>query len=315
MSRIETIITKARQHLSDEAKERWTDDRLLSLVSDAQEDVVVHSELLKTTVVIPLIVGQAEYDLPTDCYRLLRASTNAHEIPMVSYTTMDENARREIYSEDTLDYWERDRGFIARSDFDNRQITWEDTTGSEIEAVIYDNRDPSKIRFYPIPDDGIATSEYTFENAGPIVFAGDEMLGVVTDIETDGASDYTFDSPYGVVTSLFDPFIDVEILEDTDGVVSQINETEGFVTVWYTQVPTELTDVLATLSIPRLYDKALRYYVVANAYADDHDTRSNEKSTKYTQMYAREFERASKFGETDGIRGPNHRTHYRNAFE
>lgn len=301
--------------MSDEEVERWTDARLLSLVSDAQEDIIFHTELLKTRVTISLIVGQAEYDLPSDCYRLLRASTDFHEVPMVSYTTMDENARREIYAEDTLDYGQRDRGFISRSDFDNRQITWEDTTGSEVEAVIYDNRDPSKIRFYPIPDDGIANAEYTFENAGPLVYSGDEMLGVVTDMESDGLSDYTFDSPYGVVTSLFDPFVEVEVMESIYGVVTQINETEGFVTIWYTKVPPTIATDQDDLLIPRMYDKALRYFIVSHAYDDDHDTRSETKSAKFGNLYLREFERAKKFGETDGIRGPHHRTHYRSAFE
>jgi len=315
-TRIEKILLRARDTLADPDKERWSDVRLLRLLSEGQEDVAIHSELLKTSVAIPLVVGQAEYDLPSNCFIILRASTEAHEIPLESYTTMDENARRQIYGDNTLDSWERDRGFIPRSDFDNRQITWEDTTGSEIEAVIYDNRDPSKIRFFPIPDDTIAASEYTFENAGPVVFVGDELYGVVTNIETPDLPDYTFDSPFGVATSFFDPAIDTEVIDSPFGVVTAVNETEGFVTLWYIKNAAEITDLLTSeLEIPTMYDKALKYYIITHAFDDDNDTRNEAKSQKAANLYLRELELAKRHSRKDGVKTPHHRTHYRNAFE
>lgn len=313
-TRIENILSRARDTLADPDKERWSDARLLRLLSEAQEDIAIHAELLKTTAFISLVVGQSEYDLPSDCYRILRASTASHEIPLTSYTTMDENARRQIYGDNTLDSWERDRGFISRSDFDNRQITWEDTTGGEIEALVYDNRDPTKIRLYPIPDETITEAEYTFENAGPIVFVGDELYGVATAIE--GPPNYTFDSVYGVATSLFDPAVQTEIMESDLGVVTSVTETKSVVTIWYTKSAPEVTDALTdTLAIPQMYDKALKYYIIANAFDDDYDTSNQQKSGKALVQYERELELARKHSRTDGIKGPHHRTHYRNAFE
>lgn len=313
-TRIETILSKARDTLADPSKERWSDDRLLRLLSEAQQDIVIHKELLKTTVSIPLIVGQAIYDLPDECYRILRASTNGYEIGLRSYDRMDEQAKNYIRNDDTSMYWQRHHGSVVRSDFDNRNISWEEDTGSEIEAVIYDNREPNKIRFYPIPNEEIAQAEYTFENAGPIVFAGDELLGVVTDIETDGSPDYTFDSPYGVVTSLFDPFVDIEIMESIDGVVTQVNETEGFVTIYYTQAAPEITELDAALSIPTMYDKAMKYYIIAHAYDDDYDTRNQEKSNKFLKLYERELVIAEKFSARDGTKAANFQSTYRGAF-
>lgn len=314
-TRIETILSKARNTLADPDKERWTDPRLLELLSEGHEDIVIHTEMLKATVDIPLVVNQAEYDLPIDCYRIYRASVQSHEIPLLSYTTMDENARREIYSESTTNYWERDRGFIARSDFDSRQITWEDTTGTEVEAVIYDNRNPLRIRFYPIPDDTIAASEYTFENAGPTVFVGDELYGVVTDIETPDLPNYTFDSVFGVVTNFFDPAIDVEFIDSVFGVVTAVNETDGFVRLWYSKSVPDVLTVNDTLLIPTMYNKALKYFIISHAFDDDFDTANEKKSAKFLTLYLREFDMAKRHSSTDGIKGPHHRTHYRNAFE
>jgi len=316
-TRIENIILRARDTLADPSAERWSDARLLRLLSEAQEDINIHHELLKTTVKLPLIVGKFIYDLPSDCYRILRASTEDYEIPLVSYTSLDEQARREIYSEDILDYWQRDRGYSPRTDFDNRQVAWEAAEGNTIRALVFDNRNPLEARLYPIPNEDIAQAEYTFENAGPILFAGDEFYGVVTAIEATTASDkdYTFDSIYGVVTDLYDPFVDTEIFESVYGVVTQINETEGFVTVYYSQNAPVVEAATDTLVIPPMYDKAMKYYIIAHAYDDDFDTRNQEKSVKALGLYQRELQLAEKYNETDGTRAPQFRSHYRSPFE
>lgn len=311
MSRIEDIIARARDRLADPNKERWSDERLLRLVSDAQQDIVLHTEMLKQTVDIPLVVGQFLYALPEDCYRILRCSYDNGQIPLLTYNVMDEQARKEVTNDDN---YERDSYYSwPGSDFGIREVTWQDVTGSEVEAVIFDNRNPQQIRFYPIPDSGIADSEYTFENAGPVVFAGDELYGVVTAIE--GPPDYTFDSVYGCTTSLYDPSIQTEIFESVYGVVTSISETKGFVRIWYTRKTPELNSLVDELDVPCMYDKALRYFVIAHAYDDDYDTGNMEKSNKALAQYEREFNLARKFNETDGVRNAVYRTNYRSAFE
>lgn len=311
-TRIENIISKARDRLADPTGERWSDARLLRLVNDAHEDIVIHSEMLKATVDIPLVVNQFIYELPSDCYRLLRASYEATPLPLLSYNAMDEQGRKQIVNDTAMDYWERDKDRSV-DDFDSRQVTWQDDTGSTVEAVIFDNRNPQQIRFYPIPDEGIADSEYTFENAGPIEFAGDELYGVVTAIE--GPPDYTFDSVYGCVTALYDPSVNVELIESVYGVVTSISETKGMVRIWYTKKPAELTTVDSELEVPCMYDKALRYYVIASAFEDDYDTGNAEKSRTAWAQYEREMSLARKFNETDGVRNAVYRTQYRSAFE
>jgi len=316
MSRITEIISRARDTLADPNSDRWDDPRLLRLVSEAQEDIVIHTELLKSRIDIPLVVGQAEYDLPADCYRIIRAAVDNREIPLLTNTIMDENARRLVYADNVQDYFERDSdSFNVRTSFDSRSLKWEDATGGEVEAVIFDNRNPLKIQFYPIPDDTVSDSDYTFQNANTVTYVGDEMLGLVTDIETTDLPNYTFDSPYGVLTSMFDPLVTTEVMESIYGIVVQIMETDGMVSIWYTSTALILSSTADQLLIPTMYDKALKYYVIAHAYDDDYDTASLKKSAKFLKLYEREFDLARKFSATDGIKSPSHRSHYRSPWE
>ena len=315
MSRIQQIILDARDTLADTSEQRWTDERLLKLVSEAQEDIVIHNELLKASVSIPIVTGQAIYALPDDCYMILRASVDSREIPLLTYTVMDESARREAYTNDRSDSWERDRGFFANSDFDSQTVVWEDSTGKDVEALIYDNRNPLEIRVYPIPDDTITHEDYTFENAGTVIFVGDEMLGVAVDIETDGLPDYTFDSPYGGITDMADPLISFENFLSDFGIVTDMSETQERFTIWYTKAPPRLASLTEELSVPMMYDRAMKYYVIGHAYDDDNDTKNEAKSEKALRLYAREFELAARHSRKDGVSTPNIRTHYRSAFE
>lgn len=313
-NRVETILSRARDTLADPNGERWSNDRLLRLLSEAQEDIVIHNELLRTTVDIPLVVGQSEYELPDDCYRIIRATVENRQIPIVSHDHMDDQSKRDVFNDSHYEV-ERSRNFSVRNTIDGYSLSWEDDTGNEVEAIVYDDRDPAKIKVYPVPNEDIAQAEYTFQNANTVEYVGDEMLGLVTDIETEGLPNYTMESPYGVLTSLYDPIVPTEILESIDGVVTQINEVDGFVRIWYTQSALLVTAISDQLIIPAFYDKALKYYVIAHAYDDDYDTGNQAKSAKFLQLYEREFRLATKFSETGGVRSQVHRTAYRSAFE
>lgn len=313
MTRIESIISKARDTLADPNAERWSDARLLSLVSDAQQDIAIHTELLKNTVDIPLVINQAEYTMPSDTYLILRASTDETAIPISSHEKYDELARKDLLTSQH-DNWERDVGY-SNSYYDYKSTAWQDDTGSKIEAIITDKLNPQVIRTYPIPDDGIAENEYTFENANTVAFVGDEVFGVVTDVETTDTPDYTFDSPFGVATSFYEPSIDVESVESDYGVVTQVNETEGFIRLQYISIPAELASVDDELIVPRIWDKALRYFVIAHAYDDDYDTRNQEKSAKHLTLYERELTTAYKSSQRSHSRAANYPSTYRTAFE
>lgn len=292
--RISNIISKARDSLSDPNAERWSDARLLRLLSDAQEDIVMHHELLKTTTDIYLIIGQAEYSLPDDCYRILRCATDGGRLPLVSYNKLDEASAN------------------SRNDDIPGDTDWMVDNGPVIEAVVYDNNNPQQVRVYPIPNEDIADELYAFANAGEVQFAGDELYGIVTAIE--GEPDYTLDSSYGVVTSLYDPSIAVEVYDSDYGVVTSIGESRALLRVWYSRKPNELLTTADELEIPSIYDRAMRYFVIANAYEDDFDAGNREKSARAQARYERELELAKLHQSTDGVQAQTHRTTYRTAF-
>lgn len=182
-TRIENIITRARDTLADPGAQRWSDDRLVRLVNEAQEDIAKQSRLLKGQATLTMEVGKHTYDLPSDIWLLTRATFNFCPIKLYSYDNMDEYARKEILSDSNYTEWERHTGY--QTDNVVREC-WEDDEGSSIEALIYDRRNMQEIRVYPIPNEGITESTYTFQNSGfldTVFYVADTPYGVLTDTE------------------------------------------------------------------------------------------------------------------------------------
>ena len=124
MSRIQTIIDKARVQLADPATgdERYSDARLLQAVSEAQQIIVVETNNVRTSVDIPLVQNQAVYTLPSDCLRPLTAEYQQKSIPLASASKKDKQSS-----------------------------SWRQDTGIELKEIVFDRRQHQKIRLYPIP--------------------------------------------------------------------------------------------------------------------------------------------------------------------
>jgi hypothetical protein len=305
-TRAEKILLRARDTLADPDKERWTDDRLLRLVNEAQEDIAKQSRILKGRADVSMEIGVAEYPLPDDVWLITRATFDDCPIKFVSYDQMDELARKAVVTDDRYNSGER----YNNDYYDYQAVCWDTETGDTIDAIVYDRRDLSKLRVYPIPNESLSQNDYTFENAGPPTFTGDEYLGVVSAID-----DYTFDSVFGVVTNLYDPFIDKETFQSPFGVVTSINESKGVVRVWYIRMPTPLVTLADELDIPSMFDTTIKHYVVGHAFDDDMDTRFQEKSAKALGYYERDLAIAKKTDRQDGTRATQHNTSYRGPFE
>ena len=307
MSRISDIIAKARATLGDNAGDRWTTDRLLLLIDEAQKDINRQHRILKGETTFGVIDGQREYTLPSDVYILTRATFDDQPIDLVSYGKMDtwvqtlgtsskNNPRREHH----VDYG---------TDFGpSLNFTWDSDTGTDVAALIIDNRDVTKIRVYPIPD-GVAADTYTFTNAGTILFEGDEVMGVVTDID-----DYTFTSPYGIVTDFFDATITDETFDSVYGVVTSIGISDGRVRIWYIRRPIAITSVNDTLELSEDYDIAIKHYIVSSAYEDDTDAKSESKSATAFARYERELEQLGRDVTLNNSESGTRTTSYKGAF-
>lgn len=272
---ISSILSLVRDRLADPQEQRWSNDRLLRLLDSAQKDFARQTECFKGTAEIPVEVNKAVYQLPADCWKIMRAHYADKGIPLYSYEYMD-----------TID------------------SSWYVRTGAEIKNVVFDKRNENEVRFYPIIDEPILANVYTFENEG----AGSN-LGVVTAID-----DFTFNSPYGVVTNMFSVDIQQEILNSPYGVVTDIAEVDGNVTIFYIRDPATISSTTDKLEIGLRWENALEHYVVGNCFLDDLDTQYQARGATALQLYDRELQIAKRAFSRDITRSTQYQTAYNGGF-
>lgn len=180
MTRVEAIIAKARAQLADPAKTRWSDEVLLSFLSEAQQELSNECLLLKKFYEFAVYHNQNTYNLPSDFIRLEAAwLLDDNKIPMK---------------------------FKSYEDL-NKIANWESKTGKP-EFFVYDIiKRSGECILYPTP---------TKDNIEVNAIIDGEVLGVVTDIEgsqikpATGTLSYIStdlvkqSSPYGIVTELLE---------------------------------------------------------------------------------------------------------------
>lgn len=281
MSRITDILTRMRDSLADEDKTRWSDARLIRLIDEAQKDLVQESKMLRTRVDVAIRGSQAEYSLPTDAYLLSRVvDKDGRKVPVLTHTNMDEL-----------------QGDPAVLQFiENR--AWEKDEGNEIKAIIFDKQNPRQFKVYPIPIDPDALGDSFSASDYGIVAAieGDLVVddfGVIGDVTYSGIDTTTFSSPYGVTTEMAN-------------VIASL-------TVYYRKLSATLTSTADIPEVDAIWDKALRYYALAMAFADDKDTQNLAMSDKYMGMYLRDTGRANTTSSRNNAGPMTRRTTYNRA--
>ena len=310
-TRIEQILRLARQTLGDKEKERWSDQDLIDLLDLGHKDYAHHANLLRGVYTIPLQVGVAVYTLPDDVFMITRAEFDQCKIALTSYDRMDEQGAKQVINDNSYNSnYTKSR---ANSDFSSDYIKfcWEETTGSEPEALVYDQGNLGEVRVYPIPDDSSIGTAYTFTNeSGVDPFEGSELYGVVTAI-----TDYSISTVYGVLTDLYDPAIKVENFQEIDGVTTAIGLTAGNIVIRYVKTPDTLLNTSDQLSTPRAFDTGLKYFIVGHALRNDLDVRNTERGNSELALYDRELELAKHVSSQNGVRSTQLSTTYRNCFE
>lgn len=157
MSRISDIILKSRDTLADPSGQRWSTERLLRLVDEAQRDICRQTKILKGKATINIIPGQYLYALPVDCLALDRVVFNSSKLPILSHDEMD-----------------------------NMLPTWEDDIVDtlRIDYIVYDKLAQRQIRIYPIPannvDVSVDLSGITVSIEG---YTLEDLYGVITTVE------------------------------------------------------------------------------------------------------------------------------------
>lgn len=263
-TRIENIILRARDTLSDANADRYSDARLLRLLSEGQADIIKQTKLLRNSYELLAVPDLAVYTLPEDVWIVTRASYKGAKLPLVTFDKMDD------YLTSTLP-----------SCLENNNA-WEDDVGITPIALVYDRLNAQQLRLYPILSTDLLSNTYTF-SGGNLGFYGGFEFGVVTDI-----TNYTFTSVFGIVTDFIDPFISSSFTSYF-GIVTKLSEVDSAITIQYYAIAPEVTSVNDTLIMSPMLDVALKHYIVSQAYIDDVDVQSQQLASTAFKFYEREL--------------------------
>ena len=269
-TRLEEILIRVRDSLSDPDKDRWTDARLLRLADDAQKLIAKHANLLRAKVDIPLAALVAEYSvpptvpgtfavwtgdgtpiyinappgvidyaLPPDIYRVTRVlNENGNPVPVMSHE-------------------QADRKFGD---------AWEAEIGSPMQALIFDKVAQNRLKVYPIPEETTPT-EISTEIGN---------LNSIYGVTVAGGLESTYDvidSPYGVLVG-----------------IAQI--TNVSFTIYYLRVATLVSTITDTLEIGSVFDQALKFYITGMALLDDKDTENRARGSAELKFFDTELIKA-----------------------
>lgn len=346
MSRLDNLIRNIRYTLADPNADRWSNDRLLALIDEAQLDICQRAKVLRAKVSIPVIDGQAEYKLPDDVLLIDRVLLDNQAIELVSHNTLD-----------------------------NATEKWEVATGQVVKCV-YDKQNRANIRLYPTPAMGsgadltfskgysqvlsvtaalgeVATGTHldnfsqdfgvvTHVNSVvqvtqpdgtpsveviPYIMLGD--YGVTANILYDQASynqkddaglsvelsGYTSNDDFGIITSVLSD--DVEYSQADDyGVVSGLHVMSSELTINYIQKPNKIDNINDELQLDAVFDKAIKYYVTAKAFRDDLDAQNRAIGNEEFSLYERELDLAIQDDTKDFTRNnKQYYTRYYNGFD
>ena len=177
-TRIEDILVRVRDSLSDEDKSRWTDARLLRLIDECQKKIATKAQLLRRKAYVSAIAGVSEYILPSDAFLLTRVVNQyGKEITIKSHDEMDD-----------------------------LKGAWEFDTGSQIEYIVFDKQEPGRIKTYPILTSVEGGEIFTVPDLGVLTAVeGDTInydFGVTVDVSHTGTETVQFTSIYGVVIGM-----------------------------------------------------------------------------------------------------------------
>ena len=188
MNRTQRVLQRARYSLSDPNKTRWTDEHLLTLLSEGQRDMATRALLLKKTIYIPLIAGKAVYTLPTDYINLEAAWVSSKG------------------SRYLLDY-------MAYRDLSKRVRNWQSVSGQPQYIVTeLDNR--LDITLYPMPKDINTRASIERDNIVGVITDSngvklDNPYGTITSFNDPGVEQ---PDPYGIVTGMQKVVDELELL-------------------------------------------------------------------------------------------------------
>lgn len=339
-TRVENILRLARITLADVAAQRWDDGTLLSILNEGVIDLCQQTQILRTRLDVPVYVGRAEFPLPDNCWLLSRVLYKDHALPIVTHRELDD-------THPTSDYytngWESDVGTIESIVYDKQSLG--DCKVYPIPdkgdtLIAYTFEGASSADLYDIDLFGVTTYA-TFASLtslyGIVSAIGsldtttslDPSYGVAATLILDdldsaiyktaepgfgvtvGLDDYTFTSVFGVLSDLTDPDILTETFSPVFGVLAQLEDEYIYVRCYYIKTPAVIDSLDSEISSPSIYDTALKFYVVGQAFLNDLDAASQSKAQQQLLIYERHVKNAKSSSEKDFTQSGQLHTIYR----
>ena len=189
-TRVEKILSNARLTLADPDKQRWTDETLLAILNEAQNDFCQETRMLHKRVDVPVLLDNPYFTLPSDCWLLTRVLYNNCRIPLVTHKEIEKTVRR---------CWDTERG--------------------DIKAIVYDRRNMLEGKVYPILNEAQNEVACSFDYKPSYSFINTQGYGVVSGVTSPTmlvqpdvgvatsfgslTEDTQFEGDYGVVTEAY----------------------------------------------------------------------------------------------------------------
>jgi len=280
LDRVRKILARARLTLADPNKERWDDATLVDILEEAQIDFCQQTQMLHERINVPVFANNPYFALPDDCWQLTRVLYDNNVIPLVTHYELDSQGVANV---------------VGVAKLTTTSNSWEEDTGIPA-AIIYDRANMLEGKVYPIPDERFRSDQDVGYLGVAVSVEGAELpdvFGVVSDVEDSNAIDLDYTDLFGVVSNL------------------SSEEIESYVKCYFLKNPATLESIDSELSIPSMYDIALKFYVCGQAFMNDIDTGYQQKGADQMRIYERHIKTAKRDSAKDFTRASQFETYYR----
>jgi len=296
------IISQVRERLGDIKKQRWTDKRMLNIVSQGQQDICKVTHYLRRVIYLPLQDGTTKYILPKDCININLMEHKGTIVPM--------------YARNDKVFVPTDNNFVAyKSNLNISSIEFSSGLPDITKKLSYtaDSYELTSVEIAPL----YGVISYSETEPDRLELEADPLYGVATDVTLD----YTRDKPshFGEITEVTYtpeevnagfvlPEYGVSVVAGFDVVprnpkYGYITEVEGHtvsgiyglassgavedetVKIYYVALPDKVTTMLSALIIPEVWEDLLMRYVVGTALQDDNDANNIQRGEVELQKY------------------------------
>lgn len=250
---LQALFNKIRPKLGDSVARKFTNQRIIEVINEGLEDLGKKANVKKKVIALPVLPYQKFVTIPDDRYlRLQRVRQNGSDVEKYTFAEMDRNFGK-----------------------------WENQTGDNIRAIIYDLQAPGTFTIFPLLKETSTTYNAINDNT-----TGTLLLDI---------PNVPADSIYGIITSvdaedIVTP-VNVYNEEELAGYEPIVSISDIFITLEFTYyaypdlLDTAEEDMETIVDLDNSYINTLSYYVAGVLLLDDSRTENVQKAQMYLARY------------------------------